>query len=203
MALKTWDEFLPLIIPHLPGCPNASLKTYLALSARDFLTRTYLWQDDIDAIYLAPNQVEYDLDAHAEVEDVLAVVLEGETLERTDFRRVPFSQRDQEGQPRMYWLYGDHSIRVFPIPDERKTMQVAAVLKPARDAAGVEDWIYETWADVIINGAIAQLAIMPAKEWSDVGLAGMHKQMFEQAVIRARIRDTRGVQLKVHQRPFA
>jgi hypothetical protein len=200
--MKTWDEFLPLVIPHLPGCPNASIKTYLALAAREFFEKTYLWQDDIDAIYLAPNVVEYDLDAYAEVEDVLAVVLDNEQLDRTEFRLIPFERRDEKGQPRMYWIHSDRTIRVFPTPDKRAVMQVSAILKPARTADGVEDWIYDTWADALVNGAISRLAIMPGKEWTDAGLAAMHKAMFEQAITKTRIREYRGVQLKVRQRPF-
>jgi hypothetical protein len=200
--MKTWDDFLPLITPHLPGCPNASIKTYLALTARDFFTKTYLWQDDIDAIYLAVNQVEYDLDAEAEVEDVLAVVLDKQQLDRTEFRLIPFERRDEIGPPRMYWIHSDRTIRVFPTPDKRAVMKVSAVLKPARDATGVEDWIYATWADVLVNGTVAQLAIMPGKEWSDMNLASMHKILYEQAVTKTRIRDSRGVQLMVRQRPF-
>jgi hypothetical protein len=200
--MKTWDDFLPLITPHLPGCPNASIKTYLALTARDFFTKTYLWQDDIDAIYLAVNQVEYDLDAEAEVEDVLAVVLDKQQLDRTEFRLIPFERRDEIGPPRMYWIHSDRTIRVFPTPDKRAVMKVSAVLKPARDATGVEDWIYATWADILVNGAVAQLAIMPGKEWSDMNLATMHKALYEQAVTKTRIREYRGVQLTVRQRPF-
>jgi hypothetical protein len=200
--MKTWDDFLPLVIPHLPGCPNASIKTYLALTAREFFEKTYLWQDDIDAIYLAPNVVEYDLDAEAEVEDVLAVVLDNEQLDRTEFRLIPFERRDEKGQPRMYWIHSDRTIRVFPTPDKRAVMKVSAVLKPARNATGVHDWIYDTWADVLVNGVISRLAIMPGKEWTDAGLAAMHKAMFEQAITKTRIRDFRGVQLKVRQRPF-
>jgi hypothetical protein len=200
--MKTWDDFLPLVIPHLPGCPNASIKTYLALTAREFFEKTYLWQDDIDAIYLAPNQVEYDLDAEAEVEDVLAVVLDKEQLDRTEFRLIPFERRDETGSPRLYWIHSDRTIRVFPTPDKRATMKVSAVLKPARNATGVEDWIYDTWADTLVNGVISRLAIMPGKEWTDVNLAAMHKALFEQAITKTRIREYRGVQLKVRQRPF-
>jgi hypothetical protein len=43
---------------------------------------------------------------------------------------------------------------------------------------------------------------MPGKEWTDAGLAAMHKAMFEQAITKTRIREYRGVQLKVRQRPF-
>jgi hypothetical protein len=35
-----------------------------------------------------------------------------------------------------------------------------------------------------------------------MNLAAMHKAMYEQAVTKTRIRDSRGVQLTVRQRPF-
>jgi chromosome segregation and condensation protein ScpB len=81
-------------------------------------------------------------------------------------------------------------------------LKVSAVLKHARVATGVEDWIYATWADILVNGTVAQLAIMPGKEWSDMNLAAMHKILYEQAITKTRIRDSRGVQLMVRQRPF-
>ena len=77
------------------------------------------------------------------------------------------------------------------------------MLKPNRSGTGVEDWIYETFADNIVSGAIAQLAMIPGKEWSDIAMAGMHKGLYERAITNARIRDFRGVHLMVRQRPAA
>jgi len=202
---KVWDDFFPLLDPHLVGCPNETKRTYLASTAADFFARTYLWQDDIDAIYLAPNQIEYDLDAdgNVEVEDVLSVVLEGQALERIDFRHVPHERRSEVGDPTKYWLHADQTIRVFPVPDRRTTMSVAAVLKPRRNGTGVDDWIYETWADVLVSGTIAQLAMIPGKDWSDINLAAMHKALFERAIVNTRIRASRGISMLVRQRPAA
>jgi hypothetical protein len=202
---KVWDDFFPLLDPHLVGCPNETKRTYLASTTADFFARTYLWQDDINAIYLAPNSIEYDLDAdgNVEVEDVLSVVLDGQQLERVDFRHVPHERRTETGDPVKYWLHADQTIRVFPIPDRRTTLSVAAVLKPRRDGTGVEDWIYETWADVLVSGTVAQLAMIPGKDWSDVNLATMHKAIFERAITNTRIRASRGVHMIAQQRPFA
>jgi hypothetical protein len=155
-------------------------------------------------VYLSPNSIEYDLDADGdvEVEDVISVVLDGQQLERVDFRHVPHERRDEQGDPVKYWVHADRTIRVFPIPTRRATLRVAAVLKPRRNGTGVEDWIYETWADVLVSGTIAQLAMIPGKDWSDVNLATMHKAIFERAISNTRIRDTRGVQMSAQLRPF-
>lgn len=200
---KVWDDFIPLLSPYLPGCPDLSLKSYLALTAADFFARTYLWRDDIDAIYIAPNQIEYDLGADAVVEDVISVVYNGTKLDRSDIRLVPAERRDETGDPTTYWVQADRSIRVFPTPEERGKLAVTAVLKPSATGTGVEDWIFETWATTINSGVIAQLAMINAKEWTNTDLAMLHKGMYERAITNARIRDFRGVDLSVKMRPAA
>jgi len=201
---KIWDDFIPLISPHLPGCPNASMRLYLASTSADFFARTYLWREQIDAIYIAPNQVDYDLDTDTGlVENVISVVHNETPLTRTDLRLIGAEKLSEVGEPREYWIQADNSIRIFPTPEERTVLKVYAVLKPNRSGTGVEDWIYETFADTIVSGAIAQLAMNPGKEWSDITMAGMHKGLYERAITNARIRDFRGVHLMVRQRPAA
>jgi hypothetical protein len=201
---KLWDDFLPLLAPHLPGCPDPSLKLYLASTASDFFARTHLWREQIDALYVAPSVIDYDLSADTGlVENVISVVYGEAVLLRTDLRLIATEKLSETGEPREYWVQADNTIRIFPTPEERTTLKVYAVLKPNRNGTGVEDWIYETFADTLVSGTIAQLAMIPGKEWSDVALAGMHKGLFERAIVNARIRDFRGVPLRVRQRPAA
>jgi hypothetical protein len=201
---KLWADFLPLLAPHLPGCPDPSLRLYLASTASDFFARTYLWREQISGITVVAGTVDYDLDPDTGlVEDIISVVYGEHTLTRTDLRLIGAEKLSETGEPREFWVYADNSIRVFPIPEERTALKVYAVLKPNRSGTGVEDWIYETFADTIVSGAIAQLAMIPGKEWSDVALAGMHKSLYERAITNARIRDFRGVPRMVRQRPAA
>ena len=203
MMAKTWDDFMPLITPYVSGCPDLTIKLYLPIVSADFFARTYLWRTEIDAIYLAPNQIEYDLDAEAVVEDVIAVVYDGKQLERTDLRFIPAERLGETGEPREFWMYADRSIKVFPTPTARGQMTVTAVLKPSRTAAGVEDWIYETWADVLISGTIGKLARIPGKDWTDPVLSDTHRAVYERAITDARIRDMRGVEMGARMRPAA
>jgi hypothetical protein len=200
---KTWDDFLPLLSPHLSGCPNVTMKQYLGIVASDFFARTYLWRDQIDTIYATTGVVEYDLDGEAVIEDVISVVLNESTLDRTDLRLVATQNLGQIGEPREFWVKADRSIVLFPTPEENVQLKVYAVLKPSRTATGVEDWIYETWADTLVSGVVARLAMIPNKEWTDVATATSQKAMYERAVTNARIRDFRGINLQVRQRPAA
>jgi hypothetical protein len=176
---------------------------YLGITASDFFARTYLWRDQIDTIYATTGTVEYDLDGEAVIEDVISVVLNENTLDRTDLRFVATQKLGEVGEPREFWVKADRSIVIYPTPEESVQLKVYAVLKPNRNGTGVEDWIYETFADTIVSGAIAQLAMIPGKEWSDIALAGMHKGLYERAITNARIRDFRGINLQVRQRPAA
>jgi hypothetical protein len=200
---KVWDDFLPLVKPHIPGCPDITVKTYLAITAADFFAQTHLWRDDIDPIFTAPGIVEYDLSADVFVEAVTSVVVDNMALQHTDIRMIPNDRRYDRGNPTHYWIHSDNSIRLFPIPDSRVHLRLTGVLKPSRTATGVEDWIYETWADAIICGTIARLAVIPGKDWTDVSMAEYNKKQYEQAISRARIRDMRGVKHSVTMAPAA
>lgn len=200
---KTWDDFMPLITPSLPGCPDLTIKTYLAITAVDFFTRTHLWREDIDSIYVAPGVYEYDLDAEALVEDLISVTVDRREIDHTDMRLIPNDRRYDTGFPTHYWIHSDNAIRLHPIPEERLTVKVAAVLRPSRTGTGVPDWIFEMWADVIVAGTIDRLASMPGKAWSDMALAQHNRMHYEQGLTGARVRDMRGVGHSVRMRPFA
>jgi hypothetical protein len=107
------------------------------------------------------------------------------------------------GQPSAYWLINDQILRLFFIPDAVFTLQYELVLKPSRTATGVKTWIYETWADKLVSGTIAQLARIPGKDWTDPAMAEMHRGMYEKAITDAEIRDRRNIELRIRQRPAA
>ena len=201
--MKTWDDFLPLLRPHVPSCPDITIKSYLGIVAADFFTRTHLWRDNIDSIYVAPGIYEYDLSADALVEHVISVIVDDREVERTDMRLIPNERRYSTGHPTHYWIQSDNAIRLFPIPDKKVTLKLTAVLRPSRTGTGVEDWIYEMWADAIVAGTVAQLTSIPGKDWSSADVYGYNAQKYERAITNARIRDQRGVSNSVQMRPFA
>ena len=186
---KTWNDFLPLLTPIVPGVPDATAKTYLAQAAADFFARTYLWRRDLDPITLTRNVAEYDVDVYIRggvVEDLRSVRIDGNEipLQRLMADAVPADHLDVLGTPRFYWLIGDSAIGVYPTPDARYILRLNAVLKTSRAATEVDDWVYETWADDLVAGAAARILDIPGKEWSNPTLAAAYRMQFERAIVR-------------------
>jgi hypothetical protein len=202
MATTYWDKILPLVTPDIPGCPEESIKTALAAISADFCARTHLWRTDIEDQTTVIDQALYEVTDCAVIESVLWVLVDDKELVHIDERNVRKEDLDRKGVPTHFWVVDDTQIRLFPIPDSELSIEVRVALKPSRTAKGVESWIYETWADVLASGAVYRLARVPGKEWSNPDLAAMHKNLYEQGVTNARIRDLRNVQKKVQMRPF-
>lgn len=200
---KKWDEFLPLIQPHLPTCPIPTIKTYLASVAANFCERTQLWRETLDTDYTIANIDEYDLDGSAVIEAVQWVVCNNEPLIPTNIRLIPHERLADVGQPTHFWIVNDTILRLFPIPNARYELKVGVALKPSRTATGVEDWIYETWADVLVDGTVAVITRIPGKDWTDPMLAETRRAMYEKAIANVEIRDMRNIPLRIRSRPAA
>ena len=97
----------------------------------------------------------------------------------------------------------DQELRFYPTPDAKYGFNGNAVIKPSRTATGVEDFIFETHSKAIASGAIASLAAIPGKEWTNPDLAMMYRQGFIKATDDARGRDTRKAHMRVDSVHFA
>jgi hypothetical protein len=99
------------------------------------------------------------------------------------------------GTPVAYAQVNDFTIRLFPAPDKGYALKLVAALKPDRlNSTGVENFIFQTYAEVIASGAIYRLAVKPLKkEWSNPELAAYHKAVFETGIDKALYKDMQGV----------
>lgn len=199
MARVSWDKLLPLLAPHIPGVPEVSMRQALAASAAEFLGRTHLWREQLDPQTVTPGEATYTLFADAVVESILWARLDGSDLYPTDVRVVP-ALPVAPGRPTHYWRASDTAITLYPTPNAPGELDALVALKPTRSASGIEDWIYETWADTIVDGAIWNLANIPHKSWSNLERAQYHKARFDRAAVNARVRDVRQVPQRIHFR---
>jgi len=201
MALVPWDTLLPSLAPHLNGVPNATMRDALAAATQHFVAQTHLWREEADPITTEADTAEYDVFSSVPIESVLWATLEDTTLAHTDPRLVPKHRLDETGRPSAFWVVNDTLLRFLPIPDGVYTVNAAVALRPSRSAVGVEDWIYEAWADELVSGAIYRLARIPGKHWTDMTLAQYHKTLFDRGIANAKARDLRQIKLRVKPRP--
>jgi hypothetical protein len=203
MATAAWSRFYPLILPNVPNCPTITVDQELAAVSADFCARTHLWRDSLEPQNTTVDEALYDVDDFAVLESVLWILVDGEKLAHTDPRHMRQEDFERKGKPTHFWVVADRSIRLFPIPDDVYEIKGEVALKPSRTSTGVEDWIYQTWADAIVSGVLWKLCSIVGKEWSNIDFAMMHKGIYERAITQARIRDYRNVPLSVSMRPFA
>ena len=205
MATVLWADIYDLVLPDVPGCPTPTIDVALGVSAADFCARSHIWRETLDPEPVVRNVADYELTpsfTNTVTESVLWANLDDTPLEHVDSRYIDKSRMSETGTPTAFWMLNDTQINLFPIPDSKGTLTAAIAVKPSRDATGVEDWIYESYIDPIVSGAIWRLARVPGKAWSDPEIAMYHHRLFEKGITDARVRDHRNVSLSVSQRGF-
>lgn len=202
MANVPLDDLLPLLAPHLPGAPTVTMQLHLAAAAADFCAATHLWRAPFTEELTTPGIQDYFLFGDAVVESVLWVTLDGITLDATDPRLLNKHLLSQTGRPRRYWVHQDRELYLHPIPDAVYAFSGEFALKPSREASSIPDWLYETWADALVDGAIWRISSIPGKPWTSLDIATMRKQRFDRAKASAMTRDFRQIELRVQPVSF-
>jgi len=192
-----WETFHPLITPEVPGCPTASVDMALAHAATEFCDLTHLWREYMDSEETDAGEAEYQLVATGVVAAVTGVSLGGRLLTHLHFNDVPPERAQETGMPKGFFLVNDATLRFWPTPDAAYSFTAQVALKPSKKARGVEDFLYESYADTIVEGALHRLRKIPDKEWTNLQLAELNRLSFDRGVAKARVRDYRKIPLRV------
>lgn len=209
MATITWDSFYPYVQPYVTGCPEIVIESHLQEAAAEFCAKSEVWRFVIDPDYTSKNTADYEIDVPKEtkLENILYFYLDGEQIPNISERYNPEAMTQEgtaeKGTPKYYSILDDTSIKFHPTPLTKHTFNGLAVLKPKLTATGVEDFIFETHRRAIAAGAIARIAEIPRKEWTNPELAMKSKIEFERAICEAQGRDTRRSRLRVAPVNFA
>ena len=203
--MATLDAFLPLIRGRLPGCPETLLRDATRAAAIEFCKRTQLLTQTVEVEVVAgePAVTLYpDSDVHWEVLDVRRG-----TSPLTGLNRREFIVQDlgmETGKPQYYYLEGDRSLLLLPIPESAETLSALVTLRPKDTATRLDDALYSDFREVIAAGARAWVRRNHG-EWSEPSLEGLDRQTFEHAIHNQNIRRARGgagVALRVRAHSF-
>ena len=203
--MATLDAFLPLVRGRLPGCPETLLRDATRAAAIEFCKRTQLLTQTVEVEVVAgePAVTLYpDSDVHWEVLDVRRG-----TSPLTGLNRREFIVQDlgmETGKPQYYYLEGDRSLLLLPIPESAETLSALVTLRPKDTATRLDDALYSDFREVIAAGARAWVRRNHG-EWSEPSLEGLDRQTFEHAIHNQNIRRARGgagVALRVRAHSF-
>ena len=206
MATTLWNAFYPYIQPYLPGCPEIVMESHLQEAAAKFLERSEIWRFEIENDFAVKNVAEYPVNlpsSEAVLENIYEIVLDGRHMSRVTDKHLNSTRFATAGCPNSYIIYQDTSIRFYPTPDNKYTYSGWGVLKTKLTATGVEDWIFESHGRCISYGALAQLASVPGKEWTNPELSGYYRNKFAMETDEAKSREYRRVSTRVQSQDFA
>ena len=186
--MKTWSEWLPDILPHVPGCPNIVAEHELRRAARIFFIQTRAWQVFLPTVPVAIGQSAIDLtpaDTGQELVRVEQVYYDGKVLdEETPERLSSIFYEDwstKTGTPLAYVQLTPNIVRTYPLPIVAATTGVRArvAITPSQTATGVQnDLALRYWED-LRTGALSRLLIFPSVPWANIPLAANYVAMFQ------------------------
>lgn len=91
-------------------------------------------------------------------------------------------------EPRAITQVSPDKFIVLPLPDAAKTytMRMFYALRPARDATGMDETMFNLLEEAILHGALQHLLVLPNVSWSDRELAAYHAKQFLREVMMRR-----------------
>ena len=205
METRHLRDLLPLVLPHVPGCPEMVATLNLRLSAIDFCERTKCWRHvatetlvDGDLIVVTPDFASIHEIEHAEMNgtDLIPIAY-------TDSTNSKF----QAGSaPRYITQVNPGTLMV--LPEGAGDLTVSLFLKPRNDEDygrgdldgianyfdQIPEFIHQQHGEAIAAGAIARLMIQPGTPWSAPPTAAFWQSMFMDKANRTTSGSVRGQQ---------
>lgn len=163
----------------------------------DFSERSLVVKRMGDSFQTKSGVLEYDLDSS--VSEVIRVWCDSTELTPVDddqpgafgfLRSIP-GQTQPTGTPRFFVQTDPGVIAFIPAPDRAYTINMRVAVRPSRSATQVEDQLFEDWCEVIVDGALSRLYIIPG-DWANAGLHKLASTAFEVGINAAMIEARRG-----------
>lgn len=193
----TLEQWLPDVLPSLPGCPESTVLRAVRDSAIEFCNRSQIWRHEIEPFPVVRGIADYQLEipAGAHIAAFIRVKhadrtspLELRTTEELDDTSPGW--RSLEGLPQHFVQLGADSILLDRVPPETRldVLSATLALKPTNSAAAVADILYFDWKEEIADGARARLMFDANRQWSNPKLAVMKHERFQEGIHRAALK---------------
>jgi hypothetical protein len=174
------DEFLPLIMPKVPGCPEPSAFAAIIRAAQAFCERTRLWRD-ADQFTVTPTSC--NVMCAPEGADVFEI--EHARLDSLDL--LPASQHFLNGNVGQWrelvgpskWITQTEPDTVLLVPAGSGRLMLSLILRPSEGATQLPDFIAKHHRQVIADGALADILMLPMQSFTDPSRAQFYSERFE------------------------
>lgn len=183
--MKTWADFYDFCHADVPGVSTFAAERELRRAAQEFFEKTKCWKADLDPVYLFPGIESYDVDVPKG-----ATVVKIEQATDAGGHHLNLLTPGQGGtgiafQTQLQFL-------AIPVPTARSIVKLRAVLMPNHAATGIEDALFDQYAEIIGRGAKARLYLQPQKTYTNPELAAVEKEEFTLAIAREKVAAAKG-----------
>ncbi|MCT4627940.1 hypothetical protein [Halodesulfovibrio sp.] len=172
MRVVKWDTIMPDVLPEVSEAPKAVVRRHIISASGKFFAETGVWRMPLDPVKLKAgrNQIELLPERGSRIVSILGV------YDMTASRAIPRTEYSSDSD--VLTLY-----RTYP---DDHMLQISAALKPTRSSEGLQQGMYDDWADAIAYGAIASLKSMRGREWEDLTGAQVKLALFNDYIAEAK-----------------
>lgn len=188
-ASKSLSDFLPEVLPQVPGCLDIFAKNAVRNAAIEFCERSGVYTKLLDPMTIDAGVPDYELDMPDDtvIWKPLRVLVDGEPIEPKAPRTLdvlrPGWQAETGEVTSFHVRENRRSLRLVLTPDATVAdgLVVEASLKPSKDASSFEVSFFEEYFRIIADGALAYLLALPNKPWTNTRKAGEALMRFNMA----------------------
>ena len=183
--MREWDDFLPAVVGHVPGCPAFVIRDKLRLAAIDLCERSRIWKAEHVALGNTVSGVRIHWvttnPEDAGLTHLHAVWIGGKEVNILLPGGADDAAPGETADDVMVELAGRASLILSPAPAAGGQAIVATVSSaPTEIARGVTDAVYRAHHEAIERRAVAELMAEPGKLWTNPALAGAHMARYDE-----------------------
>ena len=188
--MKTLQDFLPFVLPLLPSAPEPVVIIALRNAAIRFCERSRAWRHVVE-IETDGNEYETitipDQSSLFEIEEAWFKTTDGNwrgPLKRIQFSKINADDLPSVGDtptgspPECISQQSHDKLVVYPIA--AGTLRVSAFVTPSQSAVLVPDFLYDRYAQVIADGALAHLLMIPEQPYTNAQLGVIKESSFDE-----------------------
>jgi hypothetical protein len=177
------DVFLPNITPYAPGCAEPTAFAAIIKAAQTFCERTRLWRGSsvLQVTPAGPNLVTVPVGSELfEIESARFDGRELQPISLSDLDNYHPRWRDLDnGAAR--WITQTEPGSVQLVPASTGALSLSTLLRPIDHAEQLPD-LFSQYTQMIADGALADILMLPAQSYSDPQRAQFYAQRFDNRI---------------------
>ncbi len=190
MAWKKIEDFLPYVMPEVPGCPPNIATTYITLAVINFCAESWAWNVWTEKETFPAGESE--------------IPLTYPTQSKPD--GIMQARKNDENYSLHYLGLEDGVVQLDQELKQSADFQFKIALKPTQGATIIPEWIFEDYVETIAAGTKHKLMSMVGQPWANPNSAAYNYDVFRKGISQAgsqkRIKEKTRRSLSVQSRSF-